>query len=74
MGVKQSRSSERVARNINRLIGERKTTKAEVHRAAGLAMATFHDKLRNRPGAFSVEELESIAQALGVNAEDLFKA
>lgn len=62
----------RVSKNIHRLIAERGTTKSEVRRSTGLAESTFYDKLKNRPGKLTVEELTVIAMELGVEVEALW--
>lgn len=67
-------NAQRIARKINHLIQETGVTKAHVHRAAGIARNTFYDKLNSRPGSFTVEELDGIAETFGLTLSELLAA
>jgi hypothetical protein len=62
-----------IAANIVRLIEERGTSKPAVIQASGIARSSFHRKLNHHPELFTVAELGSIAEVLGVTLTDLVR-
>lgn len=62
-----------ISRNIERLIAERGTSKHAVQQASVLSRSTFYRKMDKKPEHFTVEELGSIAETLGVQLSDILR-
>jgi DNA-binding Xre family transcriptional regulator len=60
-----------LTRNITDLISTTRTTQKAVAEAAGMTEQTLSRKLTKRADTFTVGELGSIANALGVRVSDL---
>ena len=72
MEIKKTAVSEVAARNIKLELVDQDIRKNALAIKAGIPSTTFDRKLNN-PGQFTLKELGSIAEALDLRFEDLFK-